>query len=94
MLWSIYCLDKPNVDALRAEVRKDHSRHLNSGALPIVLKGPLVADDGKTSVGSLIVVEAEDRAAVETFVHDDPFSRHGIWGDVAIRAFVNSATKA
>jgi uncharacterized protein YciI len=52
------------------------------------LSGPLVADDGKTMIGSLMIVEAPDRATVEAFNRADPFHAAGLWEKVNITAFV------
>jgi uncharacterized protein YciI len=62
----------------------DTSRH----GVSMVISGPLVADDGKTMIGSLMILEAPDRAAVETFNRADPFHAAGIWEKVEITAFV------
>jgi uncharacterized protein YciI len=54
----------------------------------IVMSGPLVGDDGKTMIGSLMIVEAADRASVEAFNRADPFHAAGIWEKVHITGFV------
>ena len=53
----------------------------------MVMGGPLVADDGSGSVGSLMVFEAADRASVETFNRADPFFKNGVWAKVEIQRF-------
>jgi hypothetical protein len=52
------------------------------------MSGPLTADDGQTMLGSLFVVEATDRGAVERFNAADPFQRAGIWERVTITGFI------
>lgn len=54
----------------------------------IVMSGPLTADDGTTMIGSLFLVEAADRAAVEAFHLADPFFAAGIWDQVSITGFI------
>jgi uncharacterized protein YciI len=54
----------------------------------MVMSGPLVSDDGETMIGSLMIVEAADRAAMEAFHRADPFYAAGIWEKVSITAFV------
>jgi uncharacterized protein YciI len=39
-------------------------------------------------IGSLFLVEAEDRATVEAFNRADPFNAAGIWERVTITGFV------
>jgi uncharacterized protein YciI len=52
------------------------------------MSGPLVADYGKTMIGSLMILEAADRATVEAFNRADPFFAAEIWEKVNITAFV------
>jgi uncharacterized protein YciI len=54
----------------------------------IVMSGPLTADDGQTMIGSLFVIEAADRAAVERFNAADPFHAAEIWEKVSITGFI------
>jgi uncharacterized protein YciI len=54
----------------------------------IIISGPLVADDGTSMIGSLMILEAPDRATVEAFNRADPFDAAGIWEKVDINAFV------
>ena len=46
--------------------------------------GAVLADDGATPVGSLIVFDCEDRAEVEAFLAADPFTKAGLFASVAI----------
>jgi uncharacterized protein YciI len=46
-----------------------------------------VSDDGASSVGSLMVLDAPDRATAEKFNRADPFHQNGVWGKVEIRRF-------
>jgi uncharacterized protein len=39
-------------------------------------------------IGSLFLIEAADRGAVERFNRADPFHRAGIWESVAIDGFL------
>jgi uncharacterized protein YciI len=72
-----------NYDAHKAFLA-DTSPH----GISIIMSGPLVADDGKTMIGSLMILEAPDRASVEAFNRADPFFAAGIWERVNIIAFV------
>jgi uncharacterized protein len=51
------------------------------------MSGPLMDDDGSAMIGSLFVVEASDRAAVERFNRADPFHAAEIWERVSITRF-------
>jgi len=71
-------------------VHGDHVAHLKNAkafGVTIAVGGPLVSDDGVTSIGSLMVLEAPDRASAEKFNRADPFHRSGVWGKVEIRRF-------
>jgi uncharacterized protein len=93
VLWCIYAIDDPAAAERRVSARAAHSAHLKEAPLPVVLKGPLVADDGKTPAGSLIVVEAATRGDVEDFVKSDPFCAAAIWKEVRVTAFVRSESQ-
>jgi uncharacterized protein YciI len=90
MLWAIHCLDAPDTAELRAAQRPAHSARLRATPVVPVLYGPLVAADGTTAVGSLIVVEAETREQVEEYALNDPFAVSGVWERVDIQAFAPS----
>jgi len=90
MLFSVHALDAPNAAAIRDKVHHDHVAHLKTVkdyGVAMVMGGPLVSDDGKGSVGSLMVFEAPDRASVEKFNRADPFHKNGVWAKVEIQRF-------
>ena len=90
MLFSVFTLDSPDAADKRKAVHGAHVAHLKSAkdyGVTITVGGPLVSDDGGSAVGSLMVLEAPDRAAAEKFNHADPFHQNGVWGKVEIRRF-------
>ena len=64
-----------------------HLKNAKDYGVTITVGGPLVSDDGATSIGSLMVLEAPDRASAEKFNCADPFHQNGVWGKVEIRRF-------
>ena len=86
--FAIHALDHPGATERRLAHYEAHKAYL-AGALPvrIVVSGPLLAPDGETMIGSLFIVEAPDRGAVDRFHADDPFRAAGIWASVAIHPF-------
>ncbi len=78
--------DRTDSLALRKQVRPDHIAYLKDIADKIVFGGPLIDDAGNPS-GSMIVYEAPDRAAAESLIANDPYSKAGLFGQVEIRAF-------
>ena len=90
MLFSVHALDNPNSAAKRQAVHAEHVAHLKSAkdfGVTVTVGGPLVADDGKSSIGSLMVIEVADRAAAEKFNRADPFHKNGVWAKVEIQRF-------
>ena len=85
MLWAIYCVDKPNSAALRAEHQQRHSAYLKDKDAVIFFTGPLQSDDGKENIGSLWIVTANSRAEAQAFVDAEAFYRAGVFESVSIR---------
>lgn len=91
MLFAIHALDRAGALPTRLANYDAHKAFLSDTAgfgVKIVMSGPLVADDGETMIGSLFLIEAPDRAAVEAFNHADPFAAAGIWEKVTITGFL------
>ena len=91
MLFAIHALDKPGALPTRLAHYEAHKSFLSDTSaygVKIVMSGPLVADDGETMIGSLFLVEAENRAAVEAFNRADPFHAAGFWERVTITGFL------
>lgn len=78
MLYAIHCFDHPDKLQTRLDNYDDHRAYLNSVTIPIVLAGPLDGDDEKP-IGSLVIVDAKDRAEAEAFNQGDPFYKVGVW---------------
>lgn len=94
MRFAIVCSDKPNQAAVRAQHREAHFAHLDSYADHIIEAGPLLAEDGSHSVGSLLLVEFSDHTAAEAFTQADPFTQAGIFESVLIRPYKKVIPKA
>ncbi len=86
-MFSIICFDKPDQARVRDEHRSAHLAYLQSFKHRIVLAGPLRAEDGSRSVGAVLIMDLEDRAAAEAFAGDDPYNKAGIFESVIIRPF-------
>ncbi|MBA2690612.1 MAG: YciI family protein [Burkholderiales bacterium] len=90
MFFAIHATDKQDALEQRAKFFREHRIHLDRAGtqgVSISMAGPLVADDGETPVGSLFVLEAKDRAAVDTFTRSDPYWVHGVWERIDIHYF-------
>lgn len=86
MLFALRCIDKPDGQHVRQSNRPEHLAYLEERAGQILYGGPLLAEDGETSVGSLLIIEAPDRAAAEAFAAGDPFGKAGLFASVEITA--------
>jgi hypothetical protein len=47
----------------------------------------MLSDDGEAMLGSVLVIEAADRAAAEGFAAGDPYAKAGLFESVTIKAF-------
>jgi uncharacterized protein YciI len=91
MLFVIHALDGDGGLAKRAVHGDAHRAHIAGAAsygVKIVISGPLVKDDGETMIGSLIVIEAENREAAERFNASDPYHLAGVFEKVTISGFL------
>ena len=84
MLFALICTDKPGSLDLRQKVRPDHLAYLESLGSAMKAAGPFTGDDGKPT-GSLVVIEAVDRAGVEVIAANDPYAKAGLFASVDIR---------
>jgi uncharacterized protein YciI len=87
MLFAVHCLDRPDAGEERRLRFDEHMAYVKSRSAMIVLSGPLLADDLETTIGSMFIVEAEDKQAALAFNSDDPFARTGIWKEVRVHPF-------
>lgn len=88
MLFTIFCIDKPNMKEKRATAMPDHIEYLNAQTkIKNIMSGPLMDDEMKNIVGSLYLLEAPNRTAIEEFTKGDPLVAADIWTSIEIRAF-------
>jgi len=88
MLFTIFCIDKPNMKEKRATAMPDHIEYLNAQTkIKNIMSGPLMDDEMENIVGSLYLLEAPNRAAIEEFTKGDPLVAADIWTSIEIRAF-------
>jgi uncharacterized protein YciI len=89
-LFVLHAIDLPGALPRRLEHYGAHRAFIETEAehrISIVMSGPLQTDDGEMMIGSLFIIDAPDRAALEAFVAADPFTREGVWGEVRITRF-------
>jgi len=82
MPFIIYAKDKPN-SSLRAQHRGAHLEFVATCRAVFLYGGPMLDDTGKV-VGSLMVLDLPDRAALDAHMARDPYFAEGIFGSVEI----------
>ena len=88
MLFAVHCLDKPGHGQTRLANRPAHVAYMMGFKDRLTLLGPLLGgEDGTAMVGSLIVIDLADRAAVTEFLAGDPYGQAGLFESVIVRAF-------
>jgi uncharacterized protein YciI len=90
MLFVVHATDKKDILPTRAKHYRAHRIHLDRAedhGVEVVTAGTLVADDGETPVGSIFVIDATDRAAVDAFTRSDPYHLNGVWDRVEIHRY-------
>jgi uncharacterized protein YciI len=87
MAWMIISEDGPDAAALRADtaLMAAHWAYELSIKHRILAAGSLRSDDGQTPNGSLLIVEAESRAAARALIDADPATRAGLRASITIR---------
>ena len=82
MQFVVHAIDKADILATRAKFYRQHRIHLDEAGkhgIAVLTAGTLVADDGETPIGSLFVVDAEDRTTLDAFTCSDPCYVNGVW---------------
>jgi len=78
------CIDGPDAPALRKQSAAAHHTYQGSIIDKYVAHGPLRSDDGQTLIGSLFIIEVEDRAAAEDLIDNEPMTQAGVFGEINI----------
>jgi uncharacterized protein YciI len=84
MLYIIYQEDKPDAAAIRAAAKDAHLAYLKQHEDILVLGGALLEDDAIGRLGSVLVINVENRAAAEAFSAAEPFRKAGLFKSVKI----------
>jgi len=89
MIFAILLIDRPGTAELRIQVRPEHRAYLGKLADKMAFAGPLTSEDGKTTVGSLLVMDFPSKADVEACLSNEPFTKAGVYEKPVIHAFSN-----
>lgn len=84
MHFVIHCVDKTGAADIRKTNRQAHLDYLNAHGDRIIAAGPLLDDDGAGMIGSVLILEFDDRAQAEAFAAEDPYAKAGLFEMVTI----------
>jgi uncharacterized protein len=84
MLYIIYQEDRPDSLAVRNATRDTHLAYLDKHKDILVLGGGLLAEDGATRTGSVLIINVPDRKDAEAFSANEPFRKAGLFQTVKI----------
>jgi uncharacterized protein YciI len=87
-LFVISYIDKPNSLPLRMANRPAHLAYAHDENNPAKVKlgGPYLDDKGEMA-GSLIIVEAPDKATAVKFTENDPYVKAGLFSSIDVRPY-------
>lgn len=83
MLFIVQALDRPGSQALRTQARVRHLEFVAAHASAFRFGGPMLGDDGKP-LGSLMILDLPDRAALDAHLAADPFFGSGLFQVVQV----------
>ncbi|HEY3951690.1 YciI family protein [Phenylobacterium sp.] len=83
-LFVLSCIDRPDSLERRMAAREAHLAYVAAHRDLVRLAGPYLDDEGRMA-GSMFVIEAPDRAAVEAFSAADPYVLADLFERVEIR---------
>ena len=75
-------IDKPEGREIRAVNRDAHEAYLDEYGNSIMCRGPMLADDGASPVGSVILMDIPDLEAGRTLMRNEPFFKAGCYRDI------------
>ena len=92
MLFHVRLTDYP-VSRRTDALREAHWRYFEDHAEHFIARGATRSDDGKTFKASVLYVDFPDRAAVESFVANEPLNKAGVFETVEIVRWSNPLGK-
>jgi len=84
MPFLIETFDKPNLQALRLEVRQAHLDYLDTHLEILLACGAKLSDDGETASGGIYLLDLDSREEAERFINADPFYQAELFVEVKI----------
>ncbi|QDY68252.1 YciI family protein [Qingshengfaniella alkalisoli] len=85
MPYALICLDKEGAIEVRKNNREAHLAYIQDTGV-VAQAGPFLGDDG-IMIGSLVILDVDDRAAAEHWAAGDPYAIAGLFQRVEIFAW-------
>ena len=83
MQFVIKALDGENKLDKRMEVRSRHLEGMSKLSDHIICAGGLLDDEGKM-MGSLLIMDYPDRAALEEYLSQEPYVKEHVWDKIEV----------
>ena len=90
MYFHIRCVDKPDSSGLRAATRDEHLAYLKGSGVKVAFADPPTDEADQVVTGSVLVIQAEDRAAAEAWAAGDPYAKAGLFSSTAVTPVRNT----
>jgi uncharacterized protein YciI len=84
VLYIVYQTDRPDGGPIRAANREAHFEYLAEHEDILVLGGAMLAADGATRLGSVLIINVSTLADAEHFSMNEPFRKAGLFDRVEI----------
>lgn len=88
MYFMLNCVDIPNSKPLREANRAAHKAYIDGNVSRVLFAGPYRDDQGIT-LGSVLVIEAKDKADAEAFAAKDPYAHARVFQRTDIREYIS-----
>jgi uncharacterized protein len=86
-LFVMYGLDCPRGVEIRKETRPAHLEWIAGLGDRVKVAGGMLAEDGATPVGSMLIVEADDLAGAKEMLSEDPYRAAKLWDRIEVRQY-------
>ena len=89
MYFVIYAKDRKDGLPIRKANRGAHLEWIKSASgIKVVMAGPLMNDAGDTMIGSMLVVDAVNLDAVNSWLTHDPYAKAGLPESVNVHPYI------
>ena len=78
MLYAVKARFRPGMEERRAALAGEFSQHIRQPLLHIRLFGVLLDEEGRRS-GMLMLMEADGRPLIDSFLEQSPYARDGLY---------------